>query len=78
MTGRELIIYILQNKLEDEEILVDGIFVGFMDGKQAAAKFDVGVETVAVWYKLGMLPGVKLGDSVYFMKDVQDPRKDQK
>ena len=30
MTGRELILYILQNGLENEEVFKDGIFVGFI------------------------------------------------
>ena len=41
MTGRDLIIYIMQNNLEDEVVLKDGFFVGFMDENEAAAKFGV-------------------------------------
>ena len=46
MTGKELIIYILQNNLEDEIVIKDGIFVWLMNEEEAAAKFDVGVATV--------------------------------
>ena len=41
MTGRDLIIYILKNGLENEEIVI-------------------------------------VGDSLYFLKDAADPRKDMK
>lgn len=75
MTGRDLIIYILNNNLENEVVLKDGIFIGFMDETEAAVKFCVGVETVRVWYTLGLINGVEFGDTLYFLKDVEDPRK---
>ena len=46
MTGKDLIIYILQNNLEDEVVLKEGFFVGFMDQNEAAVKFNVGVWTI--------------------------------
>lgn len=73
MTGKDLIIYILKNNLENEIILADGIFMGMMSAEEAAVKFNVGVSTVEAWYKLGMLPGFMFGGSLYFMKDVTDP-----
>lgn len=75
MTGKELIIYILNNNLENEEVFSDGFFVGMMDEKEAAAKFGVGVATINVWYQLGILPGINIEDSLYFLKDVQNPRE---
>lgn len=75
MTGRELIIYILENKLEDVEVLKDGIFVvGLMDVNETAAKFDVGVSTIMAWHKMKKLQGVTIGDAVFFFKDCLDPR----
>lgn len=44
MTGRDLIIYILQNNLEDEEMFIDAKCLGFLDENDVAAKFEVGVE----------------------------------
>lgn len=74
MTGRELIVYILQNNLEDTIVLEDVFFVGFMTEKEAAVKFAVGESTIRAWYHCKMLPGTKIGDSLYFRKDVADPR----
>ena len=74
MTGRELILYILQNNLEDEIVLQDGFFVGFMTETEAAVKFGVGVETIRTWYRIEKLKGLQIGDSLYFLKDVADPR----
>ena len=74
MTGKELILYILQNNLENTVVLEDGFFVGFMDEEEAALKFRVGVATIRAWYGCKMLKGTKIGDSLYFRKDVADPR----
>ena len=74
MTGKELILYILQNNLENVVVLQDGFFVGFMTEGDAAVKFGVGVETIRAWYYCDMLKGTQIGDSLYFLKDVADPR----
>lgn len=74
MTGKELIMYILLNNLEDTVVLKDGIFVGIMSEEEAAAKFEVGVATVRAWYYCGWIKGTLIGDSLYFLKDIADPR----
>lgn len=42
MTGRDLIIYILANRLEDEPIFKDGKFIGTLDTGEAASQLDIG------------------------------------
>lgn len=74
MTGKELILYILQNNLENTVVLEGCLFIGFMTELETAAKFNVGVETVRAWYSCRMIEGTKIGDSLYFRKDVADPR----
>ena len=74
MTGKELILYILQNNLENTIVLQDGFFVGFMTEEEAAVKFGVGTATIRGWYYTNMLKGTQIGDSLYFLKDVADPR----
>lgn len=74
MTGKELILYILQNNLENTVVLEDGFFIGFMTEEEAAAKFNVGVATIRAWYYCKRLKGTQIGDSLYFLKDVADPR----
>ena len=78
MTGKELILYILQNDLENEIVVKDGVFIWLMTEEEAAVKFDVGVSTIRAWYTCGMLSGTKLGDRLYFLRNVCDPRKDDK
>jgi hypothetical protein len=46
MTGRELIMYILSNNLEDEPIFKDGVFVGYKSVWDAAVEMDVGYSTM--------------------------------
>ena len=74
MTGKELILYILQNNLENTIVLEDGFFTGFMTEAEAAVKFNVGVATIRAWYQCRWIDGTKIGDSLYFRKDVADPR----
>ena len=74
MTGKELILYILQNNLENTIVLQDGFFIGFMTEEEAAVKFGVGTATIRGWYYCNLLTGTKIGDSLYFLKDVADPR----
>ena len=78
MTGKELIIYILQNNLEDEIVIKDGIFVWLMNEEEAAAKFNVGVATVKAWHVCGMLSGTKIGGHLYFLRNASDPRGETK
>lgn len=73
LTGRELIIYILENHLEDEPIFDDGIFLGFMSENEAAVKFKVGTSTIRTWYSLGMLKGVTLGNAIYIPVNAKRP-----
>lgn len=65
MTYRELILYILENHLEDEEVFKNGTPAGFQTVEETAVKFEVGVATVQVWIERKMLPSITLGKVVY-------------
>lgn len=69
MTGRELIIYIMENNLENEPMFTDGVFIGFISVDEAAKKLDVGVETIRALVKLGRLTGVTIGNELYILPD---------
>ena len=75
MTGRDLIIYILQNNLEDKDVFENGVFIGLMTDKEAAVEFDVGVPTIHVWHTLGFIKSIVIGDSLFIFKDTKDPRQ---
>ena len=74
MTGRDLIIYILQNGLEDEPIFEDGRLLGFMTEMEAAIKYEVGCPTIRVWIDMGFLKGFKIGNTIYIPANCDDPR----
>lgn len=65
MTGRDLIIYILQNGLEDANVLEDDRILGFMTVEEAALYFEVGYETVRSWILLKRLEAVWFNDRYY-------------
>lgn len=75
MTGKELIIYILKNDLENEEIIKDGKIVGLVSVDDLAAKFGVGRYTVLTWYAQDRIKGIMVGNSLFFREDQEDPRK---
>lgn len=78
MTGRDLIIYILENNLENEPVLKNGTFLGFMNSTEAAIKFNVGKATIETWFKLGMLEGIQLGNELYIPANAKIKIKKQK
>ena len=73
MTGRDLIIYIIQNGLENEPVYDDGNILGFMNEMEAAVKFNVSTATVRVWIGLKMLDGVLIGGVWYIPANSKNP-----
>ena len=63
MTGRDLIVYILQNHLEDEPVVKDGNFIGFVSMEDAAVKKNVGPATIEVLMELGHIECHTLKDT---------------
>lgn len=78
MTGRELILYILNNGLENEEVIKGGVMVGLISEEKVAARFGVGIATVRTWVTLGKLKGIRVGNDLMFLNNVTDPRKTNK
>lgn len=67
LTGRDLIVYILQNNLENEEIFKNGVFLGCLTVDKAAINLHVGLATVYAWVKIGYLDGIKVNDILYIL-----------
>lgn len=66
MTGKELIIYILQNNLEDVEFTdISVLFPNYYSIEKAAVKLNTGIETVRVLYTLGKLTGIEFNGNIY-------------
>lgn len=67
MTGRDLIVYILSNHLEDEPVFLDKGFLNLLTADEAAVRMNVGPATIQVWFELGLLDGVMVGDELYIL-----------
>lgn len=78
MTGKELILYILDNDLVNEDFFKDGRIYGFMNEEEAAIKFNVGIESIRVLYALDMIKGFRIDDHIYFRKDLIYPGNEDK
>ena len=64
MTGRDLIIYILENGLEDKEVLDDDKILGFETLYGLAEKKETGVETIFALCKMHDVPTVLINNKV--------------
>jgi hypothetical protein len=73
MSGRELIIYILTNNLEDEPVFKDGRFMGFMTAVEAADKANVGLATMYTWISQGLVDCIVVGGLVYIPSNFNPP-----
>lgn len=73
MTGRDWIIYILLNGLEDEPMYKDGHLLGFMNPVEAAIKFNVGEATIRTWIKLKRLDAININNVYYIPVNAKCP-----
>ena len=72
MTGRDLIIYIIENNLYDKDIFKDDEFFKFlnidcMTVKEAALKNNVGIETIHAWCTLGKMKSININGTIYIL-----------
>ena len=65
MTGKEMIIYILQNNLENEEIFKDGKLVGFVSIYEAAVKLEVGMAAVKAMIQIANAKTIDINGLTY-------------
>lgn len=74
MTGRDLIMFILQNNLLDTEFFTNGKIPGLMTVEEAAVKFNTGTITVEIWFTRGDVRGIVIGKKLYIYENAIDPR----
>lgn len=72
MTGKDMIIYILSNNLENEPVFKDGKVMGLLSIDEVAAKMDVGVATVQAWIMQGWMDCVLIGEAIYIPANFED------
>lgn len=69
MTGKDLIIYILKNDLEDKKIK-DIFNELFYTDAEYAAKNSMGIASVHVLFATGKIPGIQIKDKIYIYRSV--------
>ena len=62
MTGRELVIHILSNGLEEEDISDL-----FLTEDEAAVRLNVGVATIKAWSELGLIQCININGKTYVL-----------
>lgn len=73
MTGRELIIFILENNLENVSIFDGDTLPGLMTLDEAAVKWHSGRNTLKALFEMGKIPGVIIDEKIYIHKSVENP-----
>lgn len=70
MTGKDLIIYILENDLENEDLFSHNFAPLFISAEKAAVKWNCGTATVKAMIEIGKVKGAKIGNE-YFVLALQ-------
>lgn len=68
MTGRELIMFILENHLEDVLIFDGENMRGFVTLDEAAVMMNYGIYAVKALYEIGKIPGFVMNGTIYIYK----------
>lgn len=73
MTGRDLIMYILTNNLENEPVFKNGKFIGFVTIGDVAMKHGVGLATVHAWMHQDRISNVAVSGGIYIPANYKSP-----
>lgn len=73
MTGKELILYILENDLENVELFSDDFSPLLIRADRMALKWECGEATIKVLVDMGKVKGVKIGDKYYVFASEKCP-----
>lgn len=69
MTGRELIMYILANNLEDTRLTSDVFSKNLLSQEEAALHYNVGTAAVKTAYTAGLLKGFESNGKLYILEE---------
>ena len=74
MKGKDLILYILMNDLEEKNVIDEnGVIIGFMTIEDAAIKYGVGVSTVRAWINEELIKGFRVADNILIPANEKRP-----
>lgn len=73
MTGRELVVFIMENHLEDTTIFDGNMLPGLMTLDEAAVKWNSGRNTLKALFEMGKIPGVIIDEKIYIHENTKNP-----
>ena len=76
MTGRDLVVYILENHLEDVELCNDVTKQFLIPIEKAAVELECGVATLKALLSIGKIKGIKFNDKYYiFLTEIERAKR---
>lgn len=78
MTGKDLIKYILENNLENEELLSTGLEPLLISADKAAIKWGCGPATVRAMVEMQRIRGTKIGNEYFIFALEPNPFEKRK
>ena len=77
MTGRDLILHIVSNRLEDEEVFKDGKMLGFKTMREYAVKTGFGMATIQALVDMRAIPYILIGDTIFIPNSFKEKIDDE-
>lgn len=77
MTGRDIIIFIMENRLENVDIFKEPL-PGYITAEEFAERMDVGLATIDVWLKTGKITCIQLESGCYIQESYEKILKEAK
>jgi predicted transcriptional regulator len=75
MTGKDLILYILENDLENSPVYENNKFIGFMTVDEVALKLNIGVAAVCALIEREVLNHICVGNTLFIPANFNEERK---
>lgn len=70
MTGKDLIIYILDQNLENKILFDDkNNLIGYISAEKASTEYNTNIETIKMLYERNIIRGFTIDDSLYILID---------
>lgn len=77
MTGKDLILYILENDLENSPVYEHNRFIGFMTVDEVALELNIGVAAVCALVEREVLDHICVGTTLFIPANFNKERKEK-
>lgn len=77
MTGKDLILYILENDLENSPVYEHNRFIGFMTVDEVALQLNIGVAAVCALVEREVLDHIYVGTTLFIPANFNKERKEK-